>query len=114
MPVNLNNATLGRVATAAPVESKGPRVRAGGTLYRKIPFAKLPEVMAEIASSQIAGLRALTRQGVQLDLEEIEKLAKLATLVNALSSAHTRLVKPSEQADPEKMSTAELERLAGK
>lgn len=96
----------------ASTEPKEPIVRIGGVRHRRIPLRKQPAALAEVVGLQIAGLRALARQGVVLTLDEVEKLEKLARTVASISSAHTRLNKPDDE-DPDKLSTEQLQKRAG-
>ena len=75
----------------ASTEPKGPRVRVGGDVHDPIPFAEIPTAIAEIIGRQIAGLRALSRNGVPLDQGEVSALSELARTVSSIATAHRKL-----------------------
>jgi len=85
------------------------KVYVGSVRHRRIPLRNQPNALAEITGLQIARLRAIARQGVALDAEDIANLETLARTVNSISTAHTRLNKEEDKPPTEE----ELKRLAG-
>ena len=99
-------------ASSEPKEEKGSAeartIRVGKTRRKPIPLKKIPAKIGTIAGIETANMLAMVRQGVALDLEDIDKLEKLARIVASLSSAHTRLNKPDDAEDPKKLTDEQL------
>lgn len=66
-------------------------MRVGGDVHEPVPFAEIPTAIAEVIGRQMAGLLALSRNGVVLDTGDISALSELARTVSSIATAHKKL-----------------------
>ena len=75
----------------ASTEPKEPKVRAMYDVRDPIPLADQPEALAEIIGRQLAGLRALSRDGARFDSDELEQLGSLAKTIATIVTAFKKV-----------------------